>query len=275
MLTLMRMSASVALCIVTLTSSCRKKNAAFNVDEPIVSSSHILLADTSTFNNSIKGYYVALPHNYDSARTRYPLLVFLHGLGQRGNGKDQLPYLLFDGIGKVIKDNRLPESFTVLGQKFSMVIASPQYSIQPDEDDVMQFVDSLISRYRIKTNRVYISGLSLGARIATLTAAKYPNRFSALVPIAGVAAGDSMQSRCNRLAEANLPAWALHNADDPMSDVNESTKFVSYINQHSPLEPSRLTIFDKYGHDAWTTALDTAYREDGRNIYEWMLQYYR
>lgn len=254
---------------------CRKHVDSFHVTKPVETASHTLVADTNTVNASFGGYYVALPHQYNASGKKFPLLVFLHGLGQRGNGKDGLPYLLFDGIGKAIKDNRFPATFSVRGEEFSMVVVSPQYDIQPHEEEVMQVIDTIVNRYRIRTNRIYLSGLSLGARIATTVAAKYPQQFAALVPIAGVATADSFEVRCEKIARANLPVWAFHNADDPMSNVNDSRRFIDYINEHHPATPPRLTVFDQYGHDAWTKALDTAYREDGKNMYEWMLQYYR
>lgn len=264
------------LLIVIAFSMCRKNvMPSFLPSEPVVTQSHTLIADTNQINEAFGGYFIGLPNGYEDSREKYPLLIFLHGLGQRGNGKEQLKYLLYDGIGKTLKDNRMPVHFTVEGTDFSFIIVSPQYQKQPTEDEVIQLVDLMEKKYRVRTNRVYISGLSLGARISTLVAAKYPKRFSAMVPIAGVATTPGFGERAKSIAEADLPVWELHNNDDPMSDVNDARRFIDSLNSHSPLVPSRLTIFDKYGHDAWSTALDTAYRENGKNIYEWMLQYYR
>lgn len=257
-------------------SMCRKKtDLTFPVSVPVVTSSHILLADTQRINGAFGGYYVALPPGYADSDTKYPLLIFLHGLGQRGDGKEELKFLLFDGIGKVIKDNRMPASFTVLGQQFSFIIVSPQYNRQPGVDEVMEMIDRINEKYRIRNNRIYLSGLSLGARISTLVAAEHPRKFAAMVPIAGVATNDGMDIRCKNIADANLPVWELHNKDDPMANVEDARRFINYLSGYSPAIPPRFTIFDKYGHDAWSTALDTAYREEGKNIYEWMLQYYR
>lgn len=261
--------------IVLAFSMCRKHNVYPFLYDPIQSRSHLLTADTHRINEAFGGFYIAVPSRIDSTVEKFPLIIFLHGLGQRGNGKEDLKYLLYDGIGKVIKDNRMPVSFAVKGEEFSFIVVSPQYQKQPNEEEVIQLLDSIVKRYPVRTSRVYISGLSLGARIATLVAAKYPKRFSAMVPIAGVATNPGMGERCKSLAEANLPVWELHNQDDPMADVNDARRFIDSLNSYSPSVPPRFTIFDKYGHDAWTTALDTAYREDRMNIYEWMLQYYR
>jgi hypothetical protein len=84
-----------------------------------------------------------------------------------------------------------------------------------------------------------------------------------------------MEERCRSIAEANLPVWELHNADDPLANVSDAQRFISYISGFNPITPPRFTVFNAYGHDAWTTALDPGYKEDGMNIYEWMLQYTR
>jgi predicted peptidase len=111
--------------------------------------------------------------------------------------------------------------------------------------------------------------------VTTLVGARFPSVFAAMVPIAGVYTNPGMAERCDSIAAHNLPVWAFHNLDDPLSDVHSAEQFVNLIKEHSPLVSPRLTIFDVYGHDAWTTALNPSYRENGMNIYEWMLQYSR
>ena len=264
------------LALMMLFSMCRKQTVnSVPIVTPAVAAGYTLIPDTTSINKSIAGFYVAIPPGYQQTRTKYPLLVFLHGLGQIGDGKSQLKYLLYDGIGKVILHDRLPASFNVQGEALSFIVAFPQYNNTPTVDEVMQFVDTISSMYRVKNNRVYLSGLSLGARIVTLTAAAFPKRFAAILPIAGVATNAGMEERCAIIADAGLPVWELHNADDPMANVADAKQFIDLLNEHHPLIPPRFTVFDQYGHDAWTKALDTAYREDGKNVYEWMLQYYR
>ena len=96
------------LCIAMLVCAftmCRKRSIdAIPIDVPVFTNSHVLVADTQKINEAFGGYYIALPACYSDNTKRYPLIVFLHGLGQRGNGKEELKYLLFDGMGKVIKD---------------------------------------------------------------------------------------------------------------------------------------------------------------------------
>jgi predicted peptidase len=174
-----------------------------------------------------------------------------------------------------MKEKRFPVSFYVNDKEFSFIVVSPQTSRQPSVSEVMDMVEYLHKSFRVDSRRIYLSGLSLGARVVTLVAAKYPETFAAIVPIAGVAINAGMKERCKSIAEANLPVWELHNIDDPMANVADARRFISYLKDFNPPVSPRFTVFDVYGHDAWTTALDPVYREDGMNIYEWMLQYSR
>lgn len=254
---------------------CGKKSVNGPDEKNQLFGSHIFVPVKTRVNPAFGGYYIALPPAYYLGDTTFPLLVFLHGLGQTGNGDTDLHNITFDGIGKLLEEKRFPLSFTSNGQQHSFIVVSPQSSRPPDADEVAQLVTFICDRYRIDEKRIYLSGLSMGARVVTLAAAKFPMRFAAIVPIAGVANNQGMEERCRAIAAAGLPVWELHNSDDPMADVSDARRFIQYIRSFEPSIPPRFTVFDVYGHDAWTTALDPAYREDGMNIYEWMLQYQR
>lgn len=226
-------------------------------------------------NEAFGGYYIALPDEYMESGKNYPAIIFLHGAGQTGNGTSELNYILNDGIGKILQKEKFPAAFRVAENRYSFIVASPQYARPPNMQEMAELIGYFKKTYRIDERRIYLAGLSLGARIATLAAADSPSTFAALVAIAGVANNAGMVERCDSIATHNLPVWAFHNIDDPMADVSVTERFIDLIRGFSPPTPPRLTIFDVYGHDAWTTALDPSYREDGMNIYEWMLQYSR
>src|SRR5688500_10239436 len=59
------------------------------------------VAVIKNINNAYGGYYVVLPGHYNETSKSYPVILFLHGAGQMGNGSTDLPYLLSDGIGKL------------------------------------------------------------------------------------------------------------------------------------------------------------------------------
>ncbi len=266
---------TILLGIALLFSMCRKKMIGHEPAEEILPLQYELQAVPTRINAAFGGYYLGLPPQYHENTDSVPLLFFLHGLGQMGNGQDHLPYLLYDGIGKLLKDNRLPTSFKVNGEDRSFIIVSPQFSTQPSVDEVMQVLDHICTNYRVDRHRIYLAGLSLGAKITTLVAAEYPYKFAAIIPISGVAITPGLQDRCRMMSEAKLPVWQFHNNEDPLSNVNDTKRFINYLFEFDPEAEVKLTIFDTFGHDAWTAALDPFYKEDGSNIYEWMLQFSR
>jgi hypothetical protein len=69
--------------------------------------------------------------------------------------------------------------------------------------------------------------------------------------------------------------WAFHSEDDPQINVTMAKAFTSKINSFKPDIPAKLTVWPTGGHDAWTRAIEPMYKENGMNIYEWMLQYHR
>ena len=139
----------------------------------------------------------------------------------------------------------------------------------------MDAINYAKANYPIDQSRIYLTGISNGSVAGGYLAAADPMMFAAMVPIAGIT-GDTagVQSMVN----ANLPIWAFHNNQDEKIHTSYTIDFVSLYNSFHPTIPARLTLFSPYGtlnHDAWTKAMNPAYKEDGKNMYEWMLQYTR
>ena len=68
---------------------------------------------TINVNGNIGGYQQALPALYDSTTKRYPLLVFIHGIGELGDGSTQLYNAANVGVARLIKDKKFPANFVV------------------------------------------------------------------------------------------------------------------------------------------------------------------
>jgi predicted peptidase len=237
-----------------------------------------LEAHTVQVNAAIGGYYSSLPQNYRQNSLKYPLLVFLHGAGQTGNGGSELPFVLDEGVPEVIKENRFPPNFSVKGRNFSFIVLAPQYNGHPDNSDIFSFIDYAKRNYRIDSTRVYLSGLSSGGIITSDVAAERPEMFAAIVPISGISIWPDFPQKASKIAHANLPVWAFHNTDDLSLNVGSVQSFIDLVNAQNPATParlSRLLPFGLYNHDAWTTATNPQYKENGMNMYEWMLQYSR
>jgi len=228
---------------------------------------------TVNVNPNIGGYQQALPALYDSTTKRYPLLVFLHGIGELGNGASDLPNAAWNGTPGLIKNKKFPASFSVGGKNYSFIVISPQFKAWPSSKDVNDMINYAISKYRIDTTRMYVSGLSMGGGVTWDYATAYPKRIAAVVPICG-AMGPS-DSKAKKMVEAGLAVWAFHNEDDPTVSVDNSKGWVNMMNKYKPAVAPKLTLWPTGGHDAWTKATSTTYKEGNMNMYEWMLQYSR
>jgi parallel beta-helix repeat protein len=236
----------------------------------------VSLAGTRVTNSG--GYYEYIPPSYAGSKEDFPLLIFIHGIGELGNGTTQLPAVLRNGIPKLIENGTFPTSFKVKGKSFSFIVASPQFKHIPSPADVLSLINYLKGKLRIDSKRIYVTGLSMGGGVTEDFASaddSYAKIPAAVVPIAGNMNPLQLLIRPSILARNDVPVWFFHNEVDPMVPSQYSKDWVSMMEKYSPSpnpEP-KLTIFNTKGHDAWTTAYDPGYKENGMNVYEWMLQY--
>lgn len=222
-------------------------------------------------NANIGGYQEALPARYDSTTKKYPLLIFLHGIGELGDGVSNIWMAGAIGTPGLITQQRFPASFTVNNKNFSFIVISPQFKSWPSSNDVNAMIDYALSKYRVDPTRIYVSGLSMGGGATWEYAAAYSSRVAAIAPICG-AAGPSNQKAQN-IVNGRVAVWGFHNSDDGTVPASNTSGFVNLINALNPAIPARMTLWPNGGHDAWTKATDPNYKENGLNMYEWMLQY--
>ncbi len=229
-----------------------------------------------------RGYYEYLPQGYSATGTqKYPLILFIHGMGELGDGSSaNLPKILRNAIPRLIDRGQFPTSFTVDGQTHRFIVISPQFVAWPQPADINAILNYAIANYHVDPSRLYITGLSMGGGATWDFAGSqanpsYAQRTAAIAPICGAANPNIYKARM--IANANLPVWAFHNNGDPTAPVSYTNDFVSFINSvvPAPNPLAKKTIFMVSGHDAWTQAYNPSYRENGKNVYEWMLTYSR
>jgi len=199
-------------------------------------------------------------------------------MGEMGDGSAaQLPKVLANGVPRLIKEGKFPQSFTVNGQTHKFIVLAPQMQNSSVVDVTLNMlIDYAIAHYRVNTSRIYATGLSLGGGFVWKlggTKVASAQRLAAIVPMCGAATYTS--TLANNMGNNNLAVWAFHNEGDPTVSVNTSRSWVNGINQ-TPVNPkAKLTVFPVSGHDCWTKASDPNYKENGLNMYEWMLTYSR
>jgi pimeloyl-ACP methyl ester carboxylesterase len=225
---------------------------------------------TTTANSG--GYYEYLPSTYNSDARSYPLIIFLHGLGELGNGTStDLPKLLncWYALPRLINDGGFPMSFNVGGQQQGFIVISPQFKAWPSGSDVNDVINYAISNYRVNQNRIYVTGLSMGGGATWDFASAYPTRAAAIVPICGASWPD--QGKAQAIASAKLPVWATHNDFDGTVPSSYTKDWITNITNDGGI--GKKTIWPVNSHDAWTKTYDPSFKENNLNIYDWMLQY--
>jgi predicted peptidase len=262
-------------------AGCTKKikEAKLEEDEPGYEVLPPVLSPVSnSINEAIGGYYVALPFKYKTTSKKYPLLFFVHGGGQFGNGKIDLPVILNEGIPQLLDEKIFPPDFVVDGEHFSFIVIAPQFRRKPSNEEMLSLIKFALENYRVDSSRIYMSGMSYGGIVTCDVTAAYPSIFAAIVPISGVPDSTGLEEKTQCIAESKIPIWIFHNESDALVSIMLPGKFIESMNSYHPVIPPRFTVFKEpmglLEHDAWTRATDPNYREDNKNIYEWMLSYH-
>lgn len=228
-------------------------------------------------SENIGGYYESLPVDYNSnPGKKYPMILFFHGKGEKGNGSlSQLPRVAAHGPAELIKKGLFPSYFTVNGQTFSFIVISPQINADEtiNKSEIGAMIDYMMNKYRVDEDRVYITGLSMGGGITMGTLIKYPQRFAAVLSVCG--SSIPKENKIGYVTNAHVPIWFTHNIGDPTVPAKRSQGWYdSLISRNADPKPI-LTLFNAKSHDAWTKTYDLNFKENGLNVYEWMLTHKR
>lgn len=232
-------------------------------------------------NRAIAGYVSATPQSYQKKGELHPLIISLHGSGQYGDGTyTGIAKIFAGGIPKALRDSSFSLAYHLNGEKFSFIILAPQFVAYPKVEVVQSFIEYAKQNYRIDSTRIYVTGLSAGGMLTCDFAAKFALTIAAIAPMAGESHSDNnLKAKCKAIADANLPIWVFHNIGDKSIPTERALNFVSVLKSFSPRVAPKLTLFQGPGtstnHDAWTLATDPKYKEDGKNIFEWMLLHKR
>jgi Secretion system C-terminal sorting domain len=238
---------------------------------------------TARYNTSMtpnsNGFYEYLPQGYNPTGTQtYPLLIFCHGVGELGDGStSQLPKVLSHSTPRQTEDGIFPTSFYVNGETFKYIVISPQFINTPSTNDVNDVINYCINKYKVNVKRIYLTGLSMGGgaiwRYASESVAN-AKRLAAIVPVCG---NYTVQgNNANNVALANLPVWGTTNENDATVSPINTINSVNNIND-APVAISimakKTIFFGVNSHDAWTQTYNLNFKENGLNVYEWMLQF--
>jgi len=196
-------------------------------------------------------YLLYLPKDYGKdRRQRWPVILFLHGAGERGG---DLELVKKHGPPKIVEDKK----------DFPFIVLSPQC---PEggwwpADFLIPLLDEVAKQYRVDKSRVYLTGLSMGGFGTWALAIEHPDRFAAIAPICG--GGDpKLVSRIK-----HLPVWVFHGAKDPVVPLEKSEMMVKALEEAGG--NVKFTAYPEATHDSWTETYDNP------ELYEWFLSHRR
>ena len=198
------------------------------------------------------GYVVNLPKDYDESQ-KYPLVLFLHGVGECG---DDLDRACSHGYMKHVREK---------GAEYPFIFVAPQCPTGKYwgcyTESLLAFLDDICKQYPIDPDRVYLTGLSMGGTGTWMLAMAAPERFAAIAPICG--------SGIYWLGYAlkDVPVLAYHGDCDEVVPVMESVQMVKSVNRNGG--HAEIRILHGVGHDAWNVAYE------GDELYTWLLAHKR
>ena len=209
-------------------------------------------------------YRLLYPANYDSTK-KYPLVVFLHGAGQRGKDNQKQ---LANGASLFLKDVNRKQfpAFVIFPQcslndfwartrilnsisdstpfKFEYLTNVP---MNKGLNMVSRLLDSLATSTNIDNKQIYVGGLSMGGMGTFEMLWRKPGFFAAAFPICG--GGNTSTAS---VYGKGFPIWIFHGDKDPVVDVNDSRKMVAALN--AAKAKVKYTEYPGVKHDSWKKA---------------------
>lgn len=196
-------------------------------------------------------YVLFVPQGYDKEKT-YPVILFLHGLGESGtDGKKQATV----GLGKALKERaKTFPAFVIFPQS-----ATRNWTAKSDDAKrALAILDSVQKEFKIDEKRVYLTGLSMGGIGSWSLAAAFPDKWAAVVPVCG--RGDTKTA----VKFKDTPVWAFHGDKDASVPVAGSRDMVAALKAAEGMP--KYTEYKGVGHNSW----DKAYATD--ELYEWLFK---
>jgi predicted peptidase len=206
-------------------------------------------------------YVVFVPKDYDAKGDKtYPVILFLHGAGETKGGTKQPAEV---GIGSAIKKRK----------DFPFIVIFPQAqkagwtADSPNGDMAMNMLKEVEKDFRTDSKRVYLTGLSMGGGGTWSFAAKYPERWAAMVPICGFIKRQPTADDYKGIADKikGIPCWCFHGDADNAVSVAQSRGMMKAL-WDAEAHPN-YTEYPGVGHNSWDQAYATA------DLYEWLLKH--
>jgi len=194
-------------------------------------------------------YQVYVPPNYVDS-LRWPVILFLHGAGERGSDGLQQTKV---GIGHVLQQVK----------QFPFLVVLPQCPNGASWDGgvldrAVQALDAVMDEFSTDRRKIYATGISMGGAGVLQLALTFPSRFATYVPVCGFV-NSREPGAYDQIAAAigSVPTWLFHGADDDIVPVSESRNVYNALLRAGA--NVRYTEYPGVRHNCW----NQAYTEPG------------
>jgi predicted esterase len=198
-------------------------------------------------------YGLYVPPHSQKEKGPFPLIVYLHGYGERTKAKlfkAGLPL----SIAKAFGPNKPNGPFEFIA--FFPIDPTGKWETGSFEvEDAMRALDYVIGRHRIDPARVYLTGISNGGMGVWRLAEAYPDRWAAVVPVSSFISPDVSKVR-------HISAWIFHAAKDKQAPVKRERDLVKQLKEANA--DVRYTEIPNKGHEIWREAYDA------KELYDWL-----
>lgn len=198
-------------------------------------------------------YLLYLPENYVAAGEKVPMMLFLHGRGES--------YGPLSIVAKWGPPRRL-----AAGEQMKYLVVSPQcpgesrWTADEQQQRLVELLAHIKKSYNVDTDRIYLTGLSMGGYGSWRLASDHPDWFAAAAPVCG--AGDP----ANGAKLTELPVWAWHGTEDTAVPFERSVEMVEAIKAAGGTKV-RFTSLEHIGHFSWQAAYQS------NDLYSWFDQH--
>jgi predicted esterase len=209
-------------------------------------------------NGTPFGFFEYLPNGYSPTSSKKPLILYLHGAGELGNGTSDLSKMRQRALPKLLQN----------GKEIDFVVIAPQAPSWWHYHDLMPMLNWIKENYNIDPERIYLTGISMGGTKVWDFAGDHPDQITAVSPLGA----DARNQNVCRLS--SVPVWAFHGKNDNVYPASAMTAAINTLNKNcNPVAnpAAKGTVYSNRGHDdLWDYVYNGTYGDD---IYQWMLQH--
>ena len=198
-------------------------------------------------NSNVAGFWQGVPAKYNQTTKKYPLILFIHGIGELGT---KLSRMNCCGLPHHMYNKSFPANFNIGGVNYSFIVIAPQFKVRPSAAQMQSVIDYAKRRWRIDATRIYVTGLSMGGGSTWDYAAVYGQNAAAIVPICG--GTKPTTTLAANIAKKNLPIWGIYSTKDAVVPAQWGRDFFSWIDARNPSYASKtkLTIWTDVSHNS-------------------------